>query len=75
MTQCVNITEERAAFVTVMHGMRGYFPVLVVWNTDFGGFYEPEQSGPASFADAKDAAAAARAWARDEGLEFKPNSR
>lgn len=74
MTQCVK-KEEKPAFITVMHGLIGYFAVLVSWNEDLDGFYEPYQTGPGRYRDAKEAAKEARAWARDEGLEFRPNAR
>ena len=32
-------------FVTITHGMRGYFAVHMSRNPDHGGFYEPWSSG------------------------------
>lgn len=57
-------------FVTITHGMRGYFAVLLVWNEDHGGFYEPWNSGFGSYETAKEAVPEAEMWAEAEGLQF-----
>lgn len=62
--------EEHKSYVTVTHGMRGFFAVLMWWNPD-PGFWEPWQSGIGSYKSGKEAAAEGRIWAEAEGLEFK----
>lgn len=60
-----------ARHVTVTHGMRGYFAVLVWWNPD-GGFWEPWESGCGSYSNPDEASTEGRAWAAAEGVEFRP---
>lgn len=63
--------EEKKRYVTLTRGMRGWFAVLVHWNPDHGGFWEPWQTSVGSYDAPEEAAAAGRAWAEAEGLEFK----
>lgn len=61
-------------YITVTHGMRGYFAVHLTWNPDLGGFYEPEQTGLGSY-HAPDAPALleeAKEWAAALDVEFRP---
>lgn len=61
------------AYITVTHGMRGWFAVFVCWTVeDGGGFYEPWTTHPVSHATRDAALAEAQSWARSEGVEFKP---
>jgi hypothetical protein len=59
------------SFVTITHGIRGYFAVLLVWNPEFDGFYEPENSGIGSYATAAEAEPEALEWAQAEGVAFR----
>lgn len=65
------MTQEHPDFVTITHGMRGYFAVHLSWNSDHGGFYEPWQSGFGSYATPQEAEPEARRWAETEEIEFK----
>ena len=64
-------TETKAPYITVTHGMSGYFAVLLTWNPDLGGFYEPEQTGMGRYRSADVAAEEGRDWAAVEGIEFR----
>jgi len=59
-----------APFVTVSEGMRGWFAVVMWWNPDLGGFWEPWQTSPESFDEKQDAVESARNWAVADGLAF-----
>lgn len=64
-------TKTHPSYVTVTHGLRGYFAVLVWWNPDLGGFYEPYDSGVGSYATEAEAIPEALDWADAEGIEFQ----
>jgi hypothetical protein len=51
--------------VTVIHGLRGYFAVLI----DSDGM--PSLTGIGSYRTPEAAASEARAWAASEGLQYK----
>ena len=57
-------------FVTVTHGLRGHFAVLMYYD-EAGGYWEPWQSGIGSYKDRDGAAREAREWAEAEELECK----
>lgn len=59
-------------FITVSHGLRGYFPVRMTWNED--GFYEPYDSYPYSSGHPDKSAAVAVRWAESEGLKYVQHS-
>lgn len=59
-----------APYVTITHGMRGHFAVLMFWDAD-GEFWDVWQSGIGSYATADEAACEAREWANAEGLEYR----
>jgi hypothetical protein len=68
------MSEERKAFITTTHGMRGWFAVHMWWNNkdiEGHGFWEPWQSGIGSYKTEAEAAKEGRIWAEAEGLEFK----
>lgn len=65
------MSDDKPNYVSVTHGMRGWFAVMLWWNPDLGGFWEPWQTGCGSYATPEEAEVEARAWAEDEGLEFK----
>ena len=62
---------EKQYFVTVTEGMSGYFAVMMWWNPDLGGFHEPWQTGVGRYATPEEAEEEGRAWAAEEGLEFR----
>jgi hypothetical protein len=63
-------SSDHPAYVSVTHGMRGHFAVLMTWNTE-GAFYEPWQSSPSAFESPERAVDDGKSWAKAEGIEFK----
>lgn len=57
-------------FVTITHGLRGYFAVLLTWNPEYGGFYEPWQTGFGSYKTPEEAITEAKQMAESEGVNF-----
>ena len=55
-------------FVTVTHGIRGWFAVLMVWGDEC---YEPWNSGIDSYKTREGAVIDARSWAEAEGVELQ----
>ena len=56
-------------YITTTKGMRGWFAVLVHWDSE--GFWEPWQTGIGSYKTQSEAEKEAREWATAEELEFK----
>jgi hypothetical protein len=63
------MNEDRAPFVTVTSGMRGYFAVLMTCAED--GYWEPEQTGIGSYRTPDEAWREAQDWAVAEGIRSK----
>lgn len=65
-------------YITVTHGMRGWFAVKMWWNPkepgcgNTEGFWEPWQTGVGSYRSSKEAEPEAKLWAESEGIEYKP---
>ena len=57
-------------FVTVSQGMRGWFAVIMWWNPDLGGFWEPWQTADQSSPFKDIAIRDAKNWAATEQLAF-----
>jgi hypothetical protein len=57
-------------YITVTQGMSGYFAVLLWWNPDMGGFYEPWDTGIGRYGSREEAAVEGRQWAEAEELRF-----
>lgn len=66
--------EQHKPYVTVTHGMRGYFAVLLMWNDEIPGcgFYEPWNTSDFSYRTAAEAVPDAKAWAEAEDIEYRP---
>lgn len=62
-------------YVTITHGMRGFFAVLMTWSDDGDGssegFYEPFNTGFESYKTYEDAIPEARSWAFAEECELR----
>lgn len=63
-------TESKANYITVTQGMFGYFAVMLWWNPDMGGFWEPWSTGFGRYADKAQAISEAKDWAAAEELEY-----
>lgn len=62
-------------YITVQHGMAGYFAVLMKWcpaGGPDGGFYEPYETGNVRSPDRGHAEQEAHEWAEAEGVEVRP---
>ena len=57
-------------YIRVTSGMRGYFPVLLVWDEEMK-FYEPYLTG-STCKTYDEAVSAAEEWAEAEELEYRP---
>ena len=57
-------------WVDVTEGMRSWFAVMMWWNPDLGGFWEPWDTSPLSFATREGAESDGQSWSRDEGVPF-----
>ena len=62
--------ERHPDYVTVTHGLRGHFAVLMSWSEEDNA-YEPWQTSPITAKDSVGAARDGRSWAAAEGIEFK----
>lgn len=60
---------EHPDFITVAHGIRGYFPVWMTYNLE--GYYEPWDSHPYSSSDREQAGHMAVLWAVEMGLNYR----
>lgn len=67
--EIVKNTQE-TQYVTITHGIRGYFAVLV--GVDAEGFEEPINTGCGSYSTYEDAISEAKGWAECEDVEFRP---
>ncbi len=67
------VKAEKPDYITVTHGMRGYFAVHLTWSDELGGFYEPEQTGMGSYRrpDHPGLLTEAQQWANVLGVEFR----
>lgn len=59
-----------AKHVTVTRGMSGYFAVIIWWNPEMGGFWEPWDTGVGRHEHEDDARVEAIALADCEGLPY-----
>jgi predicted component of type VI protein secretion system len=57
-------------YVTVTHGMAGYFAVQMWWNPDLDGFWEPWNTGFGRWRQSSEAAKEAIAWAEADDLPY-----
>ena len=65
------MNQEHPDYVTITHGMRGFFAVYMMWNEDLGGFYEHYETGIGSYKTSSDAVPEAMQWAQAERVKFK----
>lgn len=57
-------------YVDVTQGMRGFFAVMLWWNPEMGGFWEPWESSSLSFASRERAEVDGRRWAGEAGVPY-----
>jgi hypothetical protein len=58
-------------YITTTSGMSGFFAVMLWWNPDMGGFYEPWTTGTGRYLTVEEARAEARDWAEAEQVEYR----
>jgi hypothetical protein len=63
------VTPSHNNYMTVTHGMSGFFAVKLWWNPD--GFWEPWTTGFGRYATREEAVAEAKELAEEEGIEYK----
>jgi hypothetical protein len=62
----------RANFITTYQSISGWNAVQVWWNPEHGGFWEPWDVRRVQSADEVPAILAAKEWAAETGLEYRP---
>jgi len=63
--------EDHSDFIGITSGMSGYFAVHMTWNEEFGGFWEPWDTGFGRYPTDKGAKNEARQWANDEEIRLE----
>jgi hypothetical protein len=58
-------------YITTYLSIGGWKAVMLWWNPDMGGFYEPWDTGLGAYDSQELAAEEAMAWAEDEGIEYR----
>lgn len=58
-------------YITISQGMAGWFAVMLAWNPDMGGFYEPWETGVGRYDTPESAAHEGVEWAEAEGVEYR----
>lgn len=64
--------EEHPDFITIYESVGGWKAVWMTWNQDYGGFYEPWQTGIGYYDEPGSAIREAQTWAADEGINYVP---
>lgn len=68
------LEEDHSPFITVTHGMSGYFAVHMWWNNTgeggLPGFWEPYNTGIGRYRTKEEAAVEAKEWAEAEGTRY-----
>lgn len=65
-------TKTHPDVVTVSFGMSGFFAVMLTWNEDYGGFYEPFNTGIGQYDTGDKANKEAKQWADLENAKYEP---
>ncbi len=60
------------AYITTTDAPSGHFAVMMWWNPDMGGFWEPWDTADARRGEPEVAAADAKAWAKEAGVPYVP---
>lgn len=62
---------KKESYITVYESVGGWKALLVWWNPEMGGFWEPYQTGIGFYETREGATEEAKMWSLAEGLEFK----
>lgn len=60
----------RYPYISISHGMSGYFAVMIWWNPDLGGFEEPYDTGIGRFSTSLKAIQEGQSWAKEQDIDF-----
>ena len=60
-------------YISVTHGMSGYFAIQLWWNPELNGFWEPYQTGIGRYRKKEHAIREARHWAKSDEIRLDPN--
>lgn len=71
ITQQGELLTDHPDYVTVTHGMRGYYAVYLKWTDERGGFYEPWNTSDLSYKTHKSAVIEAKSWAKADGVAYR----
>lgn len=58
-------------YITTTHAPSGHFAVMMWWNPENDGFYEPYNTGAGRYRTREPACEEAIAWAQAEGVEYR----
>jgi hypothetical protein len=59
------------SYITVYKSIGGWKAVLLWWNPEMGGFYEPMQTGLCGYETREEAIEEGKYWAEAEDVEFR----
>lgn len=60
------------SYITTSRGMAGHFAVLLSYSPEFGGFYEPYETGSGRYKTQAEARQEAELWAAEENIPYQP---
>jgi hypothetical protein len=63
-------TEDKTPFITVYESIGGWKAIQYWFNPDYGGFWEPWQTGHFGYATEKEAEEDAKSWAENEEIRY-----
>jgi hypothetical protein len=62
--------KDHSSYITVTSGISGYYAVLMTWNTELGGFWEPYNTGIGRYKKREKAVQEGKMWAEDEEVRY-----
>ncbi len=63
--------DQHKTYVTIYESSGGWKAIMLWWNPELGGFWEPMSTGCGAYNTREEAEDEARWWAKDEGLEYR----
>jgi hypothetical protein len=63
--------ESKDNFISVYMPIAGWKAIEYYWDTEYGGYWAPEQTGSFAYFTKAEAIQEARQWAKDAGLEYR----
>ena len=62
--------DDKESFITVYQTWGGWNSVMMWWNAELGGYWEPWQTGMGPYDTREEAVRDGKSWAIEEKLEF-----